>query len=219
MYGYDPAPRRDPSTPAQWWFTVLFMAGILGLFVADICHDYTSIKLSALLVLLFWIPLLLLHEAGHAIVAWVLGWHVSQVVIGMGKSLGSFRIGSAGIEIRMFPIEGFVRSVPNNLSLPGFKHALIYLAGPGADLLVAFTTLALVGPDRLFNASDNYWDILWQSLAMAGATQGVMNLIPMSISTPQGYIPNDGLGIILSLLRPSSAYAEVLKQADDDEPE
>ena len=133
----------------------------------------------------------------------------------MGKTIGSFRIGSAIIEIQMFPIEGFVRCVPSNLTLPGFKHALIYMAGPGADLLVAFTTLALVGPDRLFNASDNYWDILWQSLTLAAAA-GIMNLIPTSTSTPQGNIPNDGLGIILSLLRPSGVYAEVLKRTDDE---
>ena len=48
VYGYDPAPRRDPSTPWQWWFTAFFLVVILGLFVADICHDYTPVKLMRL---------------------------------------------------------------------------------------------------------------------------------------------------------------------------
>lgn len=219
MYGSDPAPRRDPSTTAQWWFTGIFLVGIIGLFAADIIHHYSPIKLSAFLVLLFWIPLLALHEAGHAIVAWLLGWHVTHIVIGMGKSIGAFRIGSAGVDIRMFPIEGFVRCTPTNLNLPGFKHALIYFAGPGADLLVALLTLALLGPDRLFIPSDQYIDILWQSLALAAASQGIMNLIPMSTSTPDGFIANDGLGILLSLARPSSVYAEMIEQAKEMHPD
>jgi hypothetical protein len=203
---FDPGPRREPSTPAQWWFTGIALVLVLGLFAADIIHDFHPVKLSAFLVVLFRVPLLLLHEAGHAVVAYVLGWKVIQIVIGMGKQIGSFRLGHAKIELRVFPVEGFVRCIPTNLHLPGLKNAIIYLAGPGADLLVAFGTLALIGPDRLFQPSEHYWDILWQSLALAAASQGIMNLIPFAMSTPEGDIVSDGLGIILSMLRPSSTY-------------
>ena len=40
-----------------------------------------------------------LHEAGHAVAAAMLNWHVSQVVIGMGRLVGSFRVGTAAVEI------------------------------------------------------------------------------------------------------------------------
>jgi hypothetical protein len=207
---HDPAPRRDPSTPGEWLVFGTFLAIILALFVAEVFHDYTPVKLSALLVVAFWVPLLALHEAGHAIAAYALGWHVEQVVIGMGKTLGRFKAGTADVEIRLFPVEGFVRSCPTKLRLPGLENALIFAAGPGVELLLAGGILLLVGGDRLFRPSDQYWLIMYQSLALAAASQGILNLIPFAVATPQGDMASDGLGIILSLLRPQGYYAQMI---------
>jgi hypothetical protein len=44
--------------------------------------------------------------------------------------------------------------------------------------------------------------IALQSLALASVVGGVMNLIPHSTVSRDGEIPNDGLGILLSLRRP-----------------
>src|SRR5262249_13988635 len=105
---YDPAPRRGPSTASEWWITGIFLAIFLGLFALEISENYSPVKLSALFFVLLWVPLLVLHEAGRAIVAFLLGWHVGQIVIGMGKTIGRFRLGIASVEIRLFAIEGFV---------------------------------------------------------------------------------------------------------------
>lgn len=189
------------------------MVFFLGLIVADTLTNYEPVKLSGLLVFVFWIPLLALHEAGHAVVAWLLGWRVSQVVIGMGPAIRQFRIGSAQIELRLWPLEGFVRSTPNNLSMPQLKNALIYLAGPGVELLLAAAILAVFGSGQLFSRSENHGLIACQSLAIAAVVQGVLNLIPHTIQTPAGNIPNDGLGIIYSLLAPTSVYARMIDPA------
>jgi hypothetical protein len=73
---YDPAPQRGPLTPEEKWTGVIFLLIVLGLFTAKICTNFQPVKLSALFVLLFWIPLLALHEAGHAVVAALVGSYV-----------------------------------------------------------------------------------------------------------------------------------------------
>jgi hypothetical protein len=208
---YRPPPENTgPLTPRDRWMYGIFALVLLGLFVGEIVHDYQPVKLSALLVVLFWIPLLALHEAGHALMAALLGWRVGEVVIGMGRTVCSFRLGSAVVAVRLFPVEGFVRTVPTNLRLPHLKSALIYFAGPGIELVLAALILLLVGPDRLFTRADDYLLIVWQSLAIAATAQGVLNLIPHSIQTPGGDVANDGLGIIRSFMLPESHYAAMI---------
>jgi membrane-associated protease RseP (regulator of RpoE activity) len=208
---YSPGPMRGPMNNQERWGYSIFLLVILGLFAGDVCTDYAPVKLSAFLFVLFWIPLLALHEAGHAVMAALLGWRVDKVVIGMGRPVTSFRVGSASVEVRAVPLEGFARSVPTDLRMPGLKHALIYLAGPGVELLLAGAILWSVSPQQLLSHSDKYGMIVWQSLALAATVGGVLNLIPHAVQTSSGsVIPNDGLGIILSLSRPASAYAGLM---------
>jgi hypothetical protein len=215
MYG--PAPDRGPLTPQERWFCGIFLAIVLGLLVAEICYNYEPVKLSALLVVVFWVPLLALHEAGHALAAALVGWHVRQVVIGMGRIVGRFRVGSAAVEVRLFPIEGFVLCAPKKLSLPHLKSAFIYFAGPGVELLLALAILFIVGPERLLTRSQDYLVIVWQSLALASTAQAVLNLIPAAIWTPRGIIANDGLGILRSFFLPEEYYARMIGTSEEPE--
>src|SRR4051794_10214729 len=130
----------------------------------------------------------------------------------MGRTVGTFRAGAAVVEIRLFPIEGFVTCVPRNLHWPRLKSALIYFAGPGVELWLAATLLVVVGPDTLLSRSSDYGVIVWQSLAAASVLQGVLNLIPQSIHTPEGPVANDGLGILRSLFLPEAHYAQMIGQ-------
>lgn len=212
-------PTSDQPLNGEERFTYIgFLVLVCGLFIAEIWRDYEPAKLSGLLAVLFWFPLLALHELGHAAAAAGLGWHVGQVVIGMGRKLITFRLGSAVIEIRAVPIEGFVKSVPTNLRQPHLKSALIYLAGPGVELVLAAVVLAAIGPARMFAKTDAYLIIALQSLALIATTQAVLNLLPHSIylspSDQQG-IPNDGLGILRSFQYPESHYARLIGQQYD----
>lgn len=214
---YDPAPERGPLSPQEWMSCALLMLFIVGLFAADVVHDFHPVKLSALLIVLFWIPLLVLHESGHAMMAAALGWHVGQIVIGMGRTARQFRLGSALIEIRLVPVEGFVVSVPTNLNLPQIKSALIYFAGPGIELILAAILVFVVGPERMFQRTDDYLLITVQSLAVAATVQGGLNLIPHAIYKGDKQIANDGLGIIRSFLLPESHYAAMIGHRFDEE--
>jgi hypothetical protein len=211
----DSSRQRGPATLSEWLMGAVVLALVLGFFVAEILENYTPIKLSILLVALFWIPLLATHEFGHALAARLLGWHVVQVVIGMGRLLGRFTWGRARIELRAVPTQGFVRSRPLNLHRPRLKSALIYSAGPGMDFIMVGIVWALLGRDRLFSVVDDYGVIIGQSLALAAAAQGVMNLLPLSVASERGAVASDGLGIILSFLRSDEYYEALLHAADD----
>jgi len=214
---FDPGRKNEPLTTEERWICGVFLVIVLGLFIAEIVDNYQPAKLSALLIVLFWIPLLALHEAGHAVVAALVGWHVGQVVIGAGRLVSAFRIGTALVEIRWVLVEGFIKCVPTNLRWPRLKSALIYFAGPGVELLLALIVLGLVGPDRLFSHSSDYSLIIWQSLAIASAAQGVLNLVPHAVQTKTGDVANDGLGIIRSFFKPISYYAAMIGRTYNEE--
>lgn len=205
-----------PLSPQERWMAGLFLGVVLGLFILEIWHDYQPVKLSALLIILFWIPLLALHECGHALAAALLRWRVQKIVIGLGRLVAAFRIRNTSVEIRLLPIEGFVRCAPQDLRHPRLKNIAIYFAGPGVELLIALGVVLLVGWNRLLTLTEDYGLIAWQSLALAATAGAVLNLIPQAVRTPQGLIPNDGLCILLSLFLPKQYFASMLSESRDE---
>ena len=203
-----PAPEREPLTPFERWTYGGFLLLLLGLFAAEVFSNYQPVKLAALLFVLFHAPLLVLHEAGHALTARLLNWHVGRVVLGLGRCVGRFRLGGALVEVRLFPVEGFVQPVPGDLRAPRLKSALIYLAGPGSELLVLAVVALLAGPATLLTRSDHVGIIALQSLSLAIVVSAVVNLVPHQAVTASGPVANDGLGIIRSFLLPESYFAE-----------
>jgi hypothetical protein len=203
-------PKRGPSTPFEWWFSAVVLAVIVGLLLAAVFVDFRPEKLMALFIPLFWVLLLPVHEAGHAVVAGLCGWYVGQVVIGWGTPWARFRWGRTQIEIRALPLEGFVQTVPTNLNHPRLKSALIYFAGPGTELLLLGILLAAVGPGTLLTLSPSYPLLAAQSLAVAILVSSFVNLVPHSVMMEGRPIANDGLGILNSFLVPESYFAEMI---------
>jgi peptidase M50-like protein len=210
---------RAPLTPFEWWFSALFLAIIVGAFVAVIVQDYEPVKLVPVFFVIFWLVLLPIHEAGHALVAHLLGWYVGQVVIGMGRTLHRFKIGKTSVELRMFPIEGFCGSVPTNLRWPRLKNALIYFAGPGVELLILGFVVLAVGPRTLLSRSDNVGILACQGLGLAVLSAAFFNLVPHYADTQSGMIPNDGLGILQSFTKPDRYFADLLGWRHDPDAE
>src|SRR5437660_11790497 len=86
MY-YDPQTGRGPLAPWQKAFCAGLLAVVVGWLLYETCRDFEPAKLAPVLLILFWMPLMVLHEAGHAVVARLVGWHVGKVVLGMGPRL------------------------------------------------------------------------------------------------------------------------------------
>jgi hypothetical protein len=213
----DDQPRKpEPVSLADKLACAGFLLLILGLFAAELMREYTPAKLTAFLILLFWIPLLVVHEIGHALTAALLGWHVARVVIGMGPQVTRFLVGSTLVEIRLVPIEGFVEPVPKHLRSPQLRSALIYLAGPGTELLILLLLVLVFGTSTLLTSTEAYHLLAVQSLAVAILISVFCNLFPhygsRHLNDPS---ISDGLGILRSLRLPKEYYASLMGKRYD----
>jgi hypothetical protein len=221
-----PPSSRQPLSPSERLGYGLFLLIVLGLFAAEIIADFHPVKLAALFIVLFWVPLLAVHEGGHAVVAALLGWRVRRVVLGMGRSVLHFRLGATPIDVRLVPVEGFVEPTPTSLHWPRLKNALIYFAGPGAELLLVLAVTLAVGFDRLTTRTDDIALIAVQSLCVAALVGAVINLIPHGVMTRSGLMANDGLGILLSFKLPDEHFLARMQRGphvegedEDEDPE
>lgn len=191
-----PAPRLPPSKGERWF--VLLMIALFGAFlVAEMARDYAPRKLGLVFMALAWMPMIAIHEAGHAIVARLVGWRVSDMVVGFGRELVRFQAGETRVRIQLAPFGGYVIPSPSDLSSPRIKSAVIYAAGPGAEALVA--GLLWMSDPELFSGADSTLRIAMRAIVYVAGISLFFNLLPM----PAGGGANDGLGILLSLtLRP-----------------
>ena len=198
---------NKPTSRAEKIFVIVISFAFLFMMTMEIMTNFEPKKLGALLFVVFWIPLLFIHEFGHALMAKVLGWEVKRVVLGVGKIMMTSRLFNAPVEIRSIPLEGFVQIAPKTVRLARLKHALIYFAGPGIELLAFFIiVLWLGGFDQFFTITNDYTRIALQSFAFAALAGAVLNLIPLGIITKDGSTPNDGMGILLCLFSSGIDY-------------
>ena len=198
---------KKPASTAEKIFIIILSIAFLFMMTMEMLSDYEPKKLGALLFLVFWIPLLFIHEFGHAVMAKVLNWEVKRVVLGVGKVMMLTKLFGAPVEIRSIPFEGFVQIAPKTVSYARFKHALIYFAGPGIELLLfILIAIYLGGLSELFTVTNDYSRIALQSFSFAALAGAVINLIPMGVVTKDGNTPNDGMGILLCLFTSGADY-------------
>ncbi len=197
------------------FITLYGLVGVFLLLIAlEMLSNYEPRKLSALLFVLWWMPLVFLHEFGHALMARLLGWRISRTVIGFGRIVWQGKLFGAPLEFRLVPIEGFVQTAPLSTSGARFKHALVYFAGPGIELLLFFVIMfAMGGAGDFFRIEDDYGRLALQALAFAALVGAVINLIPMGVVTKDGETPNDGMGIIRSLFSKDESYQQWVDEA------
>lgn len=209
---------KEPASKGEKYFVIIISIAFLFMMAMEIMTNFEPKKLGALLFVVFWIPLLFIHEFGHAIMARVLGWQVQRIVIGFGKVLFRTSLLDAPMEIRTIPLEGFVQIAPKTLHMARIKHALIYFAGPGIELLAFFIIMIMLGGmDQLFTITNDYTRIVLQSFAFAALAGAVINLIPLGIITKDGSTPNDGMGILMCLLSTGMDYELWIRESEAEE--
>ncbi|MCK5827893.1 RIP metalloprotease RseP, partial [Candidatus Bipolaricaulota bacterium] len=99
-----------------------------------------------------------LHEAGHFFVARAFGVYIKEFAIGFGPKLFGIRGKETLYSLRLIPFGGYVKmagedrleddeTIPHDrvlYSKPPYARALISLAGPAANLLLAFLITLIV---------------------------------------------------------------------------
>jgi regulator of sigma E protease len=103
--------------------------------------------------------IIIVHEAGHLLVAKAFGIRVLTFSIGFGTRLVAFRRGETEYRISAVPLGGYVRLAGENaedgtgdsrdfVSRPRWQRILVYLAGPLMNVLLSiglFASLFMVG--------------------------------------------------------------------------
>ena len=204
-----PAGRRPMSVTEARISTVVGITFAAMILVA-VFEEYSASRLSVILVLLWWVPMLILHELGHALAAKLLGWRVQEIVIGFGREIWQWQIGETCIRVKLAPVEGYVLPQPTSASRLRLKSTLIYAAGPGIELLLLAVILLVLGNDYVFGGSNDLGQVVAQSLAIAILLGAGFNLLPFS--TDGGV--SDGLGILSSPFMSDRAIEIRLLAAD-----
>ncbi len=181
---------------------VLCALALLGAVIAEVAAGAEPRKLSAIFFLLAWAPLLVLHECGHALAAWCVGFRIERLVLGFGARRAAFRVLGVPVELRTLPVTGFVSTRSADGRGARLAHAFVYAAGPGIELALVALLGAVLGFERLVTPSDDMLVLALQSVAAAAATGAITNLIPGSTGSDRGAVPTDGLGIVLALFGP-----------------
>ncbi len=183
-----------PTSPGEkrllWVFGLTF-CGLLG---GAMLQEYVPQKLSIVFFIVFWTIMLVVHELGHAGMAKLLGWHVGRISIGFGPELWSGRMGQTKISLRLIPVEGYVLPAPASARGARWKSALIYAAGPGAELIILALLIAWLGADTVFSDSPSAGAVALKTLAIVIIWGAGFNLLPFSVNGGA----SDGLGILLS---------------------
>jgi hypothetical protein len=144
----------------------------------------------------------------------VLGWRVERIVIGLGKPAFTFTLRGTPVELAKVPAGGHVDLAPRHLRQVRLRSALIYLAGPGSELLIGLALGLAIGWHTVFSPSVATTVIAVQATLAAIALDALFNLLPMK-TTPRDKLvgeghPNDGLGIIMSFLWPIRVFEQRL---------
>jgi hypothetical protein len=148
-----------------------------------------TFMLGIALVFLAWCFIVLVHELGHAIASWVLGWRVVVFSIRgltVWPDTWRFRLGA-----RAFPeYSGAVLAVPRKQGDLRLQFVFILLGGAGANFILAFCAALFAAYWR----EKTFLSTYCEAVAFLSALTGVLNLVPRIWGTN-----NDGSMVIRTL--------------------
>jgi regulator of sigma E protease len=109
--------------------------------------------------------LIAVHEAGHLVLARLLGMRVETYSLGFGPRIAGFRKGGTDYRLSAFPFGGYCkiagftpeepaaqdpRDAGSYANKPAWRRILVIAAGPGVNYLLAFAIIAVLYTTRGF---------------------------------------------------------------------
>lgn len=146
----------------------------------------------------------LMHEIGHAVIAWALRYSVQEVCIGVGRVLFSLRICGIPVLLRGIPIAGYVRFIPPAVGRHRWRDALILLSGASVNLGCAAAVIWMFhNVDAFTDPPFGVCGVLGMFLLSVNAGVACSSLFPcrLPLSTGLAIRETDGMQI-LQLFRP-----------------
>ncbi|MCP4959645.1 MAG: hypothetical protein GY925_10295 [Actinomycetia bacterium] len=192
--------------PRSMWFLVL----LNGLLLYNAYKNLTAVSGLVMIAALIGTYLfhIAVHELGHAVAAFAVGYQTTAIVVGAGPRLISGRLGGVDVALHLFPLGGYTshRGHAALASKPGFwaREFLVTAAGPLATLSLTLVSVFWLND---FGAIDLKYDVgirrthhIGSELAFVGWWLLVINLVPM--------LPNsDGSKLFAMLFRRRQAAA------------
>lgn len=152
-----------------------------------------------------------LHEFGHYVVARLAGVHVEEFSLGFGPKLLTIRRSETIFAVAAIPLGGFCRlsSYPRDSRLSsvpehgvGFvdARAVIYIAGPAMNLLLAYLCFLVVNLHEsvasapleafrdLANMTAMIFDVIWKMLSGEAAPKELITSAIMPSNTNAGWV-------------------------------
>ena len=166
---------------------LLVGAGIL-IFSINPNSRAALIVLDVSLIVLFMLPLILMHELAHAGVAKLTGLRVFGIVIGVGRMIWSGKLFGMQWTVNSLPIGGI--TAVGARPVPGIraKLFLVYLAGPASHIVLAYFAHII---SRLLPAA-SFGQRTLGALVFANILLALFNLFPRKLSITTGAQGTDG---------------------------
>lgn len=178
-------PRHAPLRKPFGWMDLA--VGVAFVVIAARMQLEPSPSFDPLLLVVFVPVIVLVHEAGHAVAALLVGHRVLEVKIGAGPS-ASARLGRCRLVLGLFPVGGHVLAGSSDPSGYRGKRLVVTAAGPAMNaLMFAFAPLIDASSSTL------------RDFAIVNACVLIFNLFPYSIRTPYGPQRTDGLGLVRTM--------------------
>jgi hypothetical protein len=165
--------------------------GLLILGVAATGLREAWLPLNLCLVFLLTVPMIVLHEIGHAVAGRLLGVHILGISIGRGRLLYRRRILGVNVEWRLLPLAGF--TIPGAVPSRRLRSRmfLFVLAGPLTHLLAVVALVCLARFSGLQLGSFTTEPAPIAALLVCNAAMLVVDLWPRRVRHDLTLISND----------------------------
>jgi len=184
--------------------------GVLFSLILLVNKDIPWLFLNLYMILAMMYLSVVPHELGHAFAVWLMRQELLFIRFGSGHRWLSRKVRGVYLDFQTQPLGGFVGFVHRYPGVMRFKDAFVYVCGPLTNIVI-FLLIWIVFTDTIAHEDFSKTFSPWLSISAANLILGVGNLIPFKIHSRYQMIPNDGLGIIKSLIGKSDLPNTILE--------